>query len=338
MAGNIDGGQFVPPGGLGEADAMVEAHVAIIGGKLKLFGGPYEPPRRARTMAAAHLSGEGIGLFLRAASPSAGGLLPLGRDRGKVDSEIAIYANDIARMARATAGQRLMFASQEFVRGLAIECGNASNTAAGTFRVTMHDTAIDEQSTQEAAAKRRAEVALLPVRMADPNAKQRLLQTACEAENPVWRFVLPLDLLPDASALSGELLDVVNDVVSAVVYPIKSWLNVDRPSVIDNAVVPSLPVPPHSSFPSGHSTAAHALAVVIAALTGTDDVPLKGLAASIAVARELVGLHTPTDSSAGAQLGQAIGSYMVRVARGSDARYASWRAMFVKAGDRWAPP
>ena len=337
MADNVDGGPYVPPKVQGGADAFIAAGAPTGDGKLKIFGGPYQPPNGARAMAAAHYGGAGVGLFLRAASPSTGRLLPRGRDRTQVDGEISRWATDIARMERVTAGQRLMFATQEFVHGLVINCGAPSNTAAGTFSVTMHSTLIDEHRTPEEARDRRAEVAALPARLAPSSAKLRLLQTACEGENPVWRFVLPLDLLPDESALTGELLDVVNDVVSAVVYPIKSWLNVDRPSVIDTAVVPMLPVPPHSSFPSGHATAAHALAVVIAALTGTAYAPLETLAHSIAEGRELVGLHTPTDSLSGAQLGKSIGTYMVNMAFGNDARYSSWRALFVKASDRWAP-
>lgn len=67
----------------------------------------------------------------------------------------------------------------------------------------------------------------------------------------------------------------------------------------------------HQSFPSGHSTTAFALAVVVAFLWPRAFWPAMLFAAAIAVSRIIVGEHYPTDITAGALLG-VLGAYAVR--------------------------
>jgi membrane-associated phospholipid phosphatase len=93
-----------------------------------------------------------------------------------------------------------------------------------------------------------------------------------------------------------------------------------RPSQISPAVMPPVDPPPHASYPSGHATQAHlvalCLSVVMPALvadhkrppeTTGDPVdlkrdPLREMALRIARNREVLGLHYPSDSEAGDRL------------------------------------
>jgi hypothetical protein len=93
-----------------------------------------------------------------------------------------------------------------------------------------------------------------------------------------------------------------------------------RPSQICPALLPSVPVPGHASYPSGHSTEAHLIAAVIEqVLTHKKNgktvanaewqnaiTPLYALAARIGRNREIAGLHYPSDTEAGKKLAQDI--------------------------------
>ena len=85
-----------------------------------------------------------------------------------------------------------------------------------------------------------------------------------------------------------------------------------RPSQLCPALMPPLAVPGHASFPSGHSTQAHLMALCMTDVFGT--LPMAGpmnddlwtLADRIARNREIAGLHYPSDTKAGVDLGTAV--------------------------------
>jgi PAP2 superfamily len=164
---------------------------------------------------------------------------------------------------------------------------------------------------------------------------------AAEAEDPSWAFVHALGLhrLPTHRFTHTlELMAIVNDVVVAPVHQLKHALNIPRPDVLLPKLRPWLPTPPHTSFPSGHAMYAHAVAVVLAALTGAHDPKaLTQLASAVAQRRELAGLHTALDTAMGQTLGQAIGQWLVKEATKSRApELAAWRTLFVMAGLEWS--
>ncbi len=83
-----------------------------------------------------------------------------------------------------------------------------------------------------------------------------------------------------------------------------------RPSQLWPDLMPPIAVPGHAAFPSGHATQANTAAAVLAAVAGAivpDVVDVTNrLAQRIARGREVLGLHYPSDSAAGAQLAAAI--------------------------------
>lgn len=112
------------------------------------------------------------------------------------------------------------------------------------------------------------------------------------------------------------LVDVVVDLVSAIVQPLKYKLDVPRPrNFWTPPFDPVITQPRHSSYPSGHSTVAHTLAAVMTNVLGMPAPPatnaLHTLADHIAVRREDAGLHTSVDSSAGKTIGSSLGGFML---------------------------
>jgi hypothetical protein len=79
-----------------------------------------------------------------------------------------------------------------------------------------------------------------------------------------------------------------------------------RPSQLCPALAPPIAVPGHASWPSGHSTQAHLMALCIKDVLPQDktglNVDLLALARRIARNREIAGLHYPSDSAAGCEL------------------------------------
>jgi len=66
-----------------------------------------------------------------------------------------------------------------------------------------------------------------------------------------------------------------------------------------------------SSFPSGHSTRAFAVAAVVALRWGKKAMPIVLISCGVALSRVIIGVHYPLDVMAGAVLGGAIGMFTV---------------------------
>jgi hypothetical protein len=87
-----------------------------------------------------------------------------------------------------------------------------------------------------------------------------------------------------------------------------------RPSQVCPPLLPPVPVPGHPSYPSGHATEAHLIALVLNDVFSTSDPKtisaitsdLAALATRIARNREIAGLHYPSDSTAGKTLAEGI--------------------------------
>jgi hypothetical protein len=120
-------------------------------------------------------------------------------------------------------------------------------------------------------------------------------------------------------ATSRVLLAAVR-VASFLAMHYKAKFNRPRPSAIRPSLLPPLPVPGHAAYPSGHATQSRLVALCLEALIGPaaqgpagqpEDGPMRLMARRIARNREVMGLHYPSDSAAGAQLAdQAFGLLM----------------------------
>jgi hypothetical protein len=83
-----------------------------------------------------------------------------------------------------------------------------------------------------------------------------------------------------------------------------------RPSYLQNAIQPALEAPNHPSYPSGHATQAHLIALLLSELDPENGKTYIAAATAIAHNRELAGVHYPSDSTAGRDLAEQIFSYL----------------------------
>jgi membrane-associated phospholipid phosphatase len=104
------------------------------------------------------------------------------------------------------------------------------------------------------------------------------------------------------------------------------------------ALLPPLEVPGHASFPSGHSTQAHLMALcMIDVIAGKPQTPtmaidLWTLADRIARNREIAGLHYPSDSAAGVCL-----AFHVHALLQGATTQTTYQAALTAAQAEWTP-
>ena len=125
------------------------------------------------------------------------------------------------------------------------------------------------------------------------------------------------------------LLDIVRNFAIHIETPMKFFCRAARPIDYAPEVQPMIQTPDHSSFPSGHSLEAFAIAAVMHRLQTRQD-PAEGIAGKrgpslpfrlahrIATNRTVAGVHFPVDSRIGAHVGCLIGDLVWSLARGED--------------------
>jgi acid phosphatase (class A) len=114
----------------------------------------------------------------------------------------------------------------------------------------------------------------------------------------------------DSTLIHSKLSDVLYD-VGLVVLDLKTRFNRVRPSVVLSSIDPILDVPWHSSYPSGHSAQATVVSELMANLFPNKRRSFDQLAKRIGKNREIAGLHYPSDTFAGRNLGLYLNRFFV---------------------------
>ena len=114
----------------------------------------------------------------------------------------------------------------------------------------------------------------------------------------------------DSTLIHSKLSDVLYD-VGLVVLDLKTRFNRVRPSVVLSSIDPILDVPWHSSYPSGHSAQATVVSELMANLFPNKRRSFDQLAKRIGKNREIAGLHYPSDTLAGRNLGLYLNRFFV---------------------------
>jgi hypothetical protein len=143
-----------------------------------------------------------------------------------------------------------------------------------------------------------------------------------------WSSVVYLH--PVRTKRTFELINILLQFCVYVEMRFKHALACWRPIEYNAQVQPMITTPGHGSFPSGHSTQAHAVAYVLKellnlnALDASDDPKYPTVteqidrqAARIATNRVVAGVHFPVDSMAGRMLGISLAEYFVGRCLGS---------------------
>lgn len=108
--------------------------------------------------------------------------------------------------------------------------------------------------------------------------------------------------------LRKRLSLVLSDTADVVIY-FKKIFNRPRPSEILPNINPVLNVPRHRAYPSGHATQAMVAARMLTEWTGKQSDQLAKLATRVGRNREIAGLHFPSDTDAGFNLGSQLIDY-----------------------------
>jgi hypothetical protein len=154
---------------------------------------------------------------------------------------------------------------------------------------------------------------------------------------------------PDRTKRTFELINILLQFCVYVEMRFKHALGCWRPVEYNAQIQPMITTPGHGSFPSGHSTQAHAVAYVLKHLlnlhpaTGTNPGhgtiidQLDRQAARIATNRVVAGVHFPVDSMVGRMLGVALAEYFVGRCTGQTVTQKFMKRTFIASGIDAAP-
>ena len=112
-------------------------------------------------------------------------------------------------------------------------------------------------------------------------------------------FCSQLGIYPRTYPESYLMLKVVARIGELAMVKLKYRYKAVRPSQIYPRLTPPLPVAPHASYPSGHATISHLMALMAKEIVPDLDDAAYRLARRIARNREIAGLHFWWDSRAG---------------------------------------
>ena len=102
------------------------------------------------------------------------------------------------------------------------------------------------------------------------------------------------------------LLDAVYHDVSVAVFTLKQQFDRVRPSYLEPELELQMPNPGHPAYPSGHSTCAHTMALVLSDLVPERKAAMWQDAGGVAFRREVAGVHYASDTAAGQELARQI--------------------------------
>ena len=129
-----------------------------------------------------------------------------------------------------------------------------------------------------------------------------------QADEFISYFLNMMTARPGAYPATTKVLSIASLVGTFVAMYFKNLYNRPRPSQLCPALLPPVEIPGHASFPSGHSTQAHLMALCMNdVLNGLPQQNTMGddlwtLADCIARNREIAGLHYRSDTDAGVAL------------------------------------
>lgn len=98
-------------------------------------------------------------------------------------------------------------------------------------------------------------------------------------------------------------LNALANQVEPLILLTKLTFSRSRPSAVNGRIIPAMPVPGHPSFPSGHAAQAYVCAEALALRYPNQADKARQAGRALGDGRELAGLHFPSDTVAGRQLG-----------------------------------
>ncbi len=173
------------------------------------------------------------------------------------------------------------------------------------------------------------------VRAAMEERADALSEILSQSDEFISYFLNMMTARPGAYPNTTKVLAIASLVGTFVAMYFKALYERPRPSQLCPALLPPIEVPGHASFPSGHSTQAHLMALCMdQVLAGVAQKPvldddLWTLANRIARNREIAGLHYRSDSLAGVLIAKCIMPLLAPTPRFAD--------VLAQAQKEWQP-
>lgn len=164
-----------------------------------------------------------------------------------------------------------------------------------------------------------------------------------------WAEALPLNRRETPFTL--ELMATSVMFASFVIQRVKATFNLPRPPQLSPRIQPIIPIPPYSTFPSGHATESALVANLLTWLVfdERDDTSdafklwrehvtkmYQLLAERIAENRVVAGIHFPVDTVGGQKLASGLLGVLKSEARAPSGGLASFRWLFEQAWAEWS--
>lgn len=153
-----------------------------------------------------------------------------------------------------------------------------------------------------------------------------------EADGIGWRFGKHrfADLLGGAKGpKTKDLVIAAMEDFSPVIFQMKKKYDRVRPSFLNPRLKPSMEVPGHPAYPSGHASQAFFIAYLLAELDPPNQEVYLTDATAIAKRREIAGFHYPSDTAAGALLARQVLDLLLE--------QKQFRGLLEKARAEWEP-
>ncbi|MBS1943309.1 MAG: phosphatase PAP2 family protein [Bacteroidetes bacterium] len=127
-----------------------------------------------------------------------------------------------------------------------------------------------------------------------------------EADDPTFKFWTLAGIKPKDHPALDAAVKSAQSAAGVIVLDLKAKFNRTRANVIDPSLTTVVSVPWHKAYPSGHSTQMFITALVFSEAMPAKAQAFQKLAASVAINREIAGLHYSTDTDAGYVLAQQV--------------------------------
>jgi acid phosphatase (class A) len=140
-----------------------------------------------------------------------------------------------------------------------------------------------------------------------PDVLAAATRDANDEKPDMFNEVLGFDVM--ALPATAKLLNQVHEEEEADTKPAKAYFHRDRPWIVDATIATCTPVPPGpaaNTYPSGHSTTAFSLGLVLATLMPEKAQIILARASEAAENRLVCGMHFRSDIVAGQQFGTVV--------------------------------
>jgi acid phosphatase (class A) len=169
---------------------------------------------------------------------------------------------------------------------------------------------------------------LLRLQRERTRAEERSIEQHREYPGLCAAFFAALHRAPASAPKTRALLEHVDADATLAVFHAKRRFNRARPNQLEPRLAPSIPVPAHPAYPSGHALQGLLVARVLASILPEQRALLLALGEQIGREREIAGLHYASDSAASHALGEALFARLEanpRYRGELDAARAEWR-------------